>query len=127
MRAVAHGFDAAIVTGDKDFFQMVDGHVRVYNPRDEGAWFDGAGVLEKFGVRPDQVVDVLALMGDAIDNVKGVPGIGEKGARELIAQHGIARRAAGGGTDAAPEALSRGADRPRGRRTSRARHGAPAL
>jgi DNA polymerase-1 len=88
MRAVAHGFDAAIVTGDKDFFQLVDGHVRVYNPRDEGTWYDGAGVLEKFGVRPDQVVDVLALMGDAIDNVKGVPGIGEKGARELIAQHG---------------------------------------
>jgi DNA polymerase-1 len=88
MRAVAHGFDAAIVTGDKDFFQLVDGHVRVYNPRDEGTWFDGTGVLEKFGVRPDQVVDVLALMGDAIDNVKGVPGIGEKGARELIAAHG---------------------------------------
>ena len=102
-RAVAAGFDAAIVTGDKDFFQMVDGHVRVYNPRDEGAWFDATGVEEKFGVRPDQVVDVLALMGDAIDNVKGVPGIGEKGARDLIAQHssrphrrcrrsGIARR-----------------------------------
>lgn len=86
-RAVAAGFDAAIVTGDKDFFQMVDGHVRVYNPRDEGAWYDAGGVKEKFGVRPDQVVDVLALMGDAIDNVKGVPGIGEKGARELIAQH----------------------------------------
>ncbi len=87
-RAVAHGFDVAIVTGDKDFFQMVDGHVRVYNPRDDGTWYDGAGVKDKFGVRPDQVVDVLALMGDAIDNVKGVPGIGEKGARELIAQHG---------------------------------------
>jgi DNA polymerase-1 len=41
-------------------------------------------VKEKFGVEPDQVVDVLALMGDSIDNVKGVPGIGEKGARELI-------------------------------------------
>ena len=46
------------------------------------------GVLEKFGVRPDQVVDVLALMGDSIDNIKGVPGIGEKGARELISAHG---------------------------------------
>ena len=45
-------------------------------------------MLEKFGVRPDQVVDVLALMGDSIDNIKGVPGIGEKGARELIATHG---------------------------------------
>ncbi len=87
-RAVEHGYDAAIVTGDKDFFQMVDAHVRVHNPRDDGQWFDASGVQEKFGVRPDQVVDVLALMGDAIDNVKGVPGIGEKGARDLIAQHG---------------------------------------
>ena len=38
-----HGFDVAIVTGDKDFFQLVDGHIRVYNPRDEGAWFDAGG------------------------------------------------------------------------------------
>ena len=44
-------------------------------------------MLQKFGVRPDQVVDVLALMGDSIDNIKGVPGIGEKGARDLIAAH----------------------------------------
>jgi len=82
------GFDVAIVTGDKDFFQLVTDGIRVYNPRDEGTWYDAAGVLEKFGVRPDQVVDVLALMGDSIDNIKGVPGIGEKGARELIATHG---------------------------------------
>jgi DNA polymerase-1 len=87
-KAAASGVNAAIVTGDKDFFQLVDGAVRVYNPRDEGAWFDEQGVREKFGVRPDQVVDVLALMGDTIDNVKGVPGIGEKGARDLISTHG---------------------------------------
>ena len=43
---------------------------------------------EKFGVSPAQVVDVLALMGDSIDNIKGVPGIGEKGARDLIAEYG---------------------------------------
>ena len=49
---------------------------------------------EKFGVAPEQVVDVLALMGDSIDNIKGVPGIGEKGARDLIAKYGIARGAA---------------------------------
>ena len=50
---------------------------------------------EKFGVAPDQVIDVLALMGDAVDNVKGVPGIGEKGARELHRAVRLARRAAG--------------------------------
>jgi DNA polymerase-1 len=87
-QAVAAGFDAAIVTGDKDFFQLVGDGIRVYNPKDDGTWFDAAGVLEKFGVRPDQVVDVLALMGDSIDNIPGVPGIGEKGARDLIAAHG---------------------------------------
>src|SRR5207237_8951754 len=54
----------------------------------EGTRYDAEGVTEKFGVAPDHVVDVLALMGDTIDNIKGVPGIGEKGARELIVQYG---------------------------------------
>ena len=87
-QARAAGFDVALVTGDKDFFQLVRDGVSVFNPRDPGAWYDADGVQAKFGVRPEQVVDVLALMGDSIDNVKGVPGIGEKGARELIAAHG---------------------------------------
>src|ERR1700688_2862016 len=87
-KAAAAGFDAAIVTGDKDFFQLVRNGIRVFNPREEGTWYDAAGVKEKFGVAPDHVVDVLALMGDTIDNIKGVPGIGEKGARELIVQYG---------------------------------------
>src|ERR1700692_1295311 len=87
-KAAAAGFPVAIVTGDKDFFQLVGDGIRVFNPRDEGTWYDAEGVREKFGVPPDQVVDVLALMGDTIDNIKGVPGIGEKGARELIATYG---------------------------------------
>ena len=86
--AVSKGFDVAIVTMDKDFFQLVRDGVRVFNPRDDGTWYDSAGVAEKFGVRPDQVVDVMALMGDTIDNIKGVPGIGEKGAKELIGKYG---------------------------------------
>jgi DNA polymerase-1 len=90
IRAAKEGRSVAIVTGDKDFFQLVNDEtgIRVFNPRDEGAWYDEAGVKEKFGVAPDQVVDVLALMGDSIDNIKGVPGIGEKGARDLISTHG---------------------------------------
>jgi DNA polymerase-1 len=87
-KAVSDGYSVAIVTGDKDFFQLVDDNIRVFNPRDEGTWYDAAGVKDKFGVTPGQVVDVLSLMGDSIDNVKGVPGIGEKGARDLIAAHG---------------------------------------
>src|SRR4051794_37539434 len=87
-KAAAQGFDVAIVTGDKDFFQLVHDGIKVYNPKEEGTWFDAGAVKEKFGVSPDQVVDVLALMGDSIDNIKGVPGIGEKGARDLIATYG---------------------------------------
>jgi DNA polymerase I len=87
-RAAVEGFEVAIVTGDKDFFQLVQDGIKVYNPRDDGTWYDAVGVKEKFGVAPHQVVDVLALMGDSIDNIKGVPGIGEKGARDLIATYG---------------------------------------
>ena len=87
-RAAGSGLDVVIVTGDKDFFQLVNDRIRVFNPRDDGTWYDADGVREKFGVRPDQVVDVLALMGDTSDNIKGVPGIGEKGARELVTNFG---------------------------------------
>jgi DNA polymerase-1 len=87
-KATGSGFEVAIVTGDKDFFQLVHDGIKVYNPKDEGTWYDAGGVREKFGVTPEQIVDVLALMGDSIDNIKGVPGIGEKGARDLIATYG---------------------------------------
>jgi len=88
VKAAAADFNVAIVTLDKDFFQLVGDGIRVFNPRDEGTWYDAAGVKEKMGVEPAQVVDVLALMGDTIDNIKGVPGIGDKGARELVATYG---------------------------------------
>ncbi|MEQ1574717.1 MAG: DNA polymerase I [Vicinamibacterales bacterium] len=89
-RAAASGFEVSIVSIDKDFFQLVDdaAGIRVYDPRDEGTWFTAQGVLEKFGVLPTQVVDVLALVGDASDNVAGVPGIGKKGAIDLVTQFG---------------------------------------
>ena len=87
-RAQDTGFDVAIVSIDKDFFQLVGNGVRVYDPREDGTWFDPEGVRGKFGVMPAQVVDVLALVGDASDNVAGVPGIGKKGAVMLIEQYG---------------------------------------
>ena len=87
-RAAAAGFDVAIVSIDKDFFQLVRPGVRVYDPREDGAWFDETGVAEKFGVKPSHVVDVLALVGDTSDNVAGVPGIGKKGAIDLVSQFG---------------------------------------
>jgi len=91
-KAAARDYAVAIITGDKDFFQLVREGIRVFNPREEGTWFNEAGVKEKFGVTPNQVVDVLSLMGDAIDNVKGVPGIGEKGAKDLIGAYGTLDR-----------------------------------
>lgn len=87
-RARAAGFEVAIVSIDKDFFQLVAPGVRVYDPREDGAWFDSDGVVQKFGVKPEQVVDVLALVGDTSDNVAGVPGIGKKGAIDLVTQFG---------------------------------------
>jgi DNA polymerase-1 len=86
--AAAEGYEVAIVSIDKDFFQLVRDGVRVYDPREDGAWFDASGVVDKFGVQPAQVTDVLALVGDTSDNVAGVPGIGKKGAVDLITQYG---------------------------------------
>jgi DNA polymerase-1 len=87
-RAVAAGLDVAIVSMDKDFFQLVRDGVRIFDPRDDGTFYDAEGVVTKFGVRPSQVVDVLALVGDTSDNVSGVPGVGKKGAIDLITEHG---------------------------------------
>src|SRR5678815_2104408 len=59
-RAAASGFDVAIVSIDKDFFQLVRPGVRVYDPREDGTWFDEGGVAEKFGVKPSHVVDAVS-------------------------------------------------------------------
>ena len=84
-RAKTAGLNVVIVTSDKDLFQLVDDRVKVLNPA-KGIMMDAAKVEEIFGVPPGQVVDVLALWGDASDNIPGVPGIGEKGAKEIIRQ-----------------------------------------
>ncbi|MCZ6596942.1 MAG: DNA polymerase I [Planctomycetota bacterium] len=85
------GCEVLIVTGDKDFMQLVDEHVRLYNvfkPNVELVIQGLAEVEERFGTPPEQVADVLAVMGDASDNVPGVKGIGQKGAIKLIQEHG---------------------------------------
>lgn len=90
-QAVRAGFAVVIVTGDKDLLQLVDDDIRVLNPGRDGVGatlYDQTVVEEKFGVPPARVVDVLALVGDAVDNVPGIPGIGEKGARDLIKEFG---------------------------------------
>ena len=85
------GIPVFLVTGDKDFMQLVGDQVWMYNilqRKQDVVIVDKEGVREKFGVTPDRVIDVLGLMGDASDNVPGVPGIGEKTARKLIQEHG---------------------------------------
>ncbi len=85
------GMEVILVTGDKDFLQLVNEDVKVLNPRKSGQEIElinKDNVKEKFGVPPDKVVDVLGLMGDKSDNVPGVPGIGEKTALELIKKFG---------------------------------------
>jgi DNA polymerase I len=83
VRMPAHGVDVVIITGDKDLMQVVGDHVRLWDTmRDR--WCDVATVQERFGVTPEQVVEVLALMGDATDNIPGIKGIGEKTATALI-------------------------------------------
>lgn len=90
-QAVDQGFDVVIITSDKDLLQLVSEHVSVLAPGRDGRpekRYDREGVLEKMGVPPERVVDLLALVGDAVDNIPGVPGIGEKGARDLLQQFG---------------------------------------
>jgi DNA polymerase-1 len=86
-KAAAKGIRSVIVTTDKDLFQVVDGSTSVYNPT-RNALLDEAKVEEFFGVRPSQVADVLSLWGDPTDNIPGVPGVGEKTAKGLIAEFG---------------------------------------
>lgn len=80
-----------IVTGDKDILQLVSGNVKVMALKKgitETVLFDGAGVREKFGVEPDYIKDLLALMGDSSDNIPGVPGIGPGTAKMLVNRYG---------------------------------------
>ena len=89
--AEAKGVDVRIVTGDKDLFQLLSDHVRIIRPGKGTNLTDVAGpelVAEKYGLRPDQVADLLALMGDSADNIPGVKGIGEKTALKLLHDFG---------------------------------------
>lgn len=86
-KAAAEGYDVVLVSADKDLMQLVGPHVSLmHTGRDKV--YDPKLVEEDFGVPPEQVVEVLALMGDASDNVPGVPGVGAKGAQALVREYG---------------------------------------
>ena len=77
-----------IVSGDKDMMQLVTPTVKVLNPQKDNLILDPAKVVEVLGVPPGKVVDVMALRGDAVDNIPGAPGIGDKGSVDLIVEFG---------------------------------------
>ncbi len=80
--------EVVIVSSDKDMLQLVNDRVFMLNPMKDDEWYDAANVEKFMGVKPSQVSDLLALKGDSIDNIPGAPGIGDKGARDLIARFG---------------------------------------
>ena len=82
-KGLAPEVDVVIITGDKDILQLVSDRIQVYDTMKEKR-FGVEEVVQRFGVKPEQVVEVMGLAGDAIDNIPGVPGIGEKTAIELI-------------------------------------------
>ncbi len=86
-RGEERGLDVLICTADKDARQLLSEHIRIYNLR-KGQLLDVEGLKAEWGVAPGQVVDLLSLVGDAVDNVPGVPGIGPKTATELLQKFG---------------------------------------
>jgi DNA polymerase-1 len=90
----AGGLRSVIVSGDKDFYQLIGPGIVLLNPGRGGpaavdeVWVDESNAAERLGVPPSQVVDYLALVGDSSDNIPGVKGIGEKGALKLLAEYG---------------------------------------
>jgi len=86
-QALDAGHEVYLISGDKDFAQLIGERVRMIDTMRD-VTYDPELVQKKWGVRPDQIVDYLALLGDTSDNVPGVPGIGAKGAAKLLAEHG---------------------------------------
>ena len=87
-REPAKPLEVVIVSSDKDMLQLVNDRVFMLNPMKDDEWYDAAKVEQFMGVKPSQVADLLALKGDSVDNIPGAPGIGDKGARDLIAKFG---------------------------------------
>ena len=86
-QAERQGYEIIISTGDKDMAQMVNEHIILENTM-SNTRMDIQGVIDKFGVRPDQIIDYLALVGDSVDNIPGVPNCGPKTAAKWLAQYG---------------------------------------
>jgi DNA polymerase-1 len=117
-RARERGWEVVVVTGDKDFAQLVDDKVSLYDPMAEasgrGGWTGVPEVEKKLGVRPDQVIEFMSILGDKIDDIPGIPGVGEVTAAALVRHFGsveeMLRR-----PDEIPKAVARGGEKLRER------------
>jgi DNA polymerase-1 len=87
-KAEEAGFEVCIVSQDKDILQLVNENIKVYSPGDHEMLYDRDKVKARFGIVPEQVVELMSLMGDSSDNIPGIPGIGEKTAVELLKEFG---------------------------------------
>jgi len=87
-KAAEKSHQVMVVSSDKDMLQLVNEKIHVLNPPKENLVYDAAKVEEVLGVRPDQVMDVMALRGDSVDNIPGAPGIGDKGSVDIIKRFG---------------------------------------
>ena len=107
------GYEVVLATNDKDLFQLVEDGVKVYStnktdlatPKDTHALLGAETVLKKWGVTPTQIGDVLALIGDSVDNIPGVAGLGPKGAAALVVAHGSVEKLLANLDGVAKEAL----------------------
>ena len=92
-KAAEQSYEVFVVSSDKDMLQLVNSKVCVLNPTKDNLICDATKVEEILGVRPEQVIDVMALRGDSIDNIPGAPGIGDKGSVEIIKRFGTLENA----------------------------------
>ncbi|MFB0516951.1 MAG: DNA polymerase I, partial [Candidatus Neomarinimicrobiota bacterium] len=110
-QAEAKGWDTYLVTGDKDMLQLVSDSTFVYTPgrgRNPAVVYDAEKVLERWGVPPSKMIDLLGLMGDTSDNVPGVQGVGEKTAQKLIDQYGTLEEVLNHATEVASKRVREG-------------------
>ncbi|HSB18607.1 MAG TPA: 5'-3' exonuclease H3TH domain-containing protein, partial [Anaeromyxobacteraceae bacterium] len=113
-RARALGWEVVVVTGDKDFTQLVEEGLALYDPMAEasgrGGWTGPAEVEKKMGVPPERVVEYQALLGDKIDNIPGIPGVGEVTAAALVRRFGTVEEMLAR-ADEIPQAVARGGEK----------------
>lgn len=106
LKAKEEGMPVVIISSDKDILQLVSEDIAVFSPhKDVGVLYDKDNVYKRYGINPEQITDIISLMGDSVDNIPGVPGIGEKTAVALIKKFGSISNLLKSLKDIAPEKI----------------------